>query len=137
MTFSGEALRCPAPFPSCLALALSKFAETRNDEEEIGRTFWTSRPLRRDRGTEVVKSPEILLQQHTRRPSKSGQSATSLSSEQSSAPDLPGYAADVWAVGCLLYELLTGSFLYGGEGVKALGTGSSPLSPRSDDGRSR
>ena len=49
----------------------------------------------RNRGTEFAKCPEMLR-------------VDMLKPED----DFPGAAADVWGLGCLLYELITGELLF-------------------------
>ena len=55
----------------------------------------------RNRGTECMRSPEMLL-------------ATSNPTAEQQA-GLEHAASDVWALGCLLYELVTGAVLFPNE----------------------
>jgi serine/threonine protein kinase len=60
------------------------------------------------RGTECVKAPEMLLV-------SCGRGGGPLATGQATAPlEMCGTSSpcDVWALGCLVFELLTGSFLY-------------------------
>jgi len=66
-------------------------------------SFLTS-TLKRARGTECIQSPEMLRVAALAKdnPDKFwGRGITSI-----------GYASDIWSVGCLLYELITGSWLF-------------------------
>lgn len=54
----------------------------------------------RNRGTECIRSPEMLLASSSRDSSSAQQGSASLA------------ACDVWALGCLLHELVTGSVLF-------------------------
>ncbi|CAL8469507.1 g9048 [Coccomyxa elongata] len=58
----------------------------------------------RNRGTEYVKSPEMLLVGNAQRADRHGFDRR--------RREGAGPPADVWALGCLLYELLTGDFLF-------------------------
>ena len=51
------------------------------------------------RGTEIIRPPELLL------PHK-------FLADRRRRTHRTGYESDIWAVGCLLYELLTGDFLF-------------------------
>jgi serine/threonine protein kinase len=56
------------------------------------------------RGTECVKAPEMLLIANARRKDHPGYDRRRRAGA--------GVAADVWALGCLLYELVTGEYLF-------------------------
>ncbi|KAK9811788.1 hypothetical protein WJX72_010021 [[Myrmecia] bisecta] len=58
----------------------------------------------RNRGTECVKSPEMLLVANA---DKKGRDTYDRRKKEGA-----GAASDVWSVGCLLFELITGDFLF-------------------------
>lgn len=58
----------------------------------------------RNRGTEFIKSPEMLTVANA-----SSKERTTYDRRKKVGADK---ASDVWAVGCLIYELLTGEFLF-------------------------
>lgn len=75
----------------------------------------------RNRGTEVYKSPEMLLL-NTRPtppvgpgPDAAPPSATAPAAAAKAALQGAGLASDVWSLGCLAYELLSGKVLFGGD----------------------
>lgn len=77
----------------------------------------------RNRGTEVFKSPEMLmLNNHHTSSSGGGAGAGDRPGQPQQPQQQPaavlgraGLASDVWSLGCLAYELLTGSVLFGGD----------------------
>ena len=67
----------------------------------------------RSRGTECIKSPEMLL---IGKPTRLGADADTGGRADADADGRGcGQLCDVWSVGCLLYEMLTGEHLFGAD----------------------
>ena len=99
--------------PSPLRLVVADFGvATVGSETDGGRTP-------RDRGTERIKSPQMLLVGAGPAPRVPSLSAsTTAAADHRAGPSsgpMSGFACDVWSMGCLLFELLTGTHLFGGE----------------------
>jgi serine/threonine protein kinase len=83
-------------------------------------------PLVGSRGTECIRSPEMLAMDLSRQGSagrgdtgsifsgsnSSGQEGAGTRSDDPHAAAFSSTATDVWGIGCLLYELCTGGFLF-------------------------
>lgn len=99
MQYKSEAEDCgwgTAPLQGCICLG------------DFGESFiatGATGPLARTRGTEAIKSPEMLLVK---------------GSIDNPMANLPGFESDVWSLGCLLYSLVTEELMFSGGELRLL-----------------
>ena len=90
--------------PCCQALKQELKYRPRNLHQHRGSGFVSSETGCRNRGTECIRAPEMLLM-----------SGSSVKGEPEAHARHAGAPCDVWALGCLLYELVAGSVLFPSE----------------------
>ncbi|KAI5807230.1 kinase-like domain-containing protein [Pyronema omphalodes] len=90
--------------------SLAKFVDSKDFTVKIsdfGGAFHISTPP-----TEKAITPSYLCPPEMILPSTAGTSSTSLEQTSTSIHPLPTPKADIWAIGCLIYEFLTGTSLF-------------------------